>query len=176
MVEQKSGGPITQPDCQVGHSQGGQLSLSLRPWRAKLSLNTCLLSCFEIPILLVDHRNSRGRGQELLDEDKGCKPQSPAQSDPDPRLPTGPGPHILQNADSRQRPCSNSPICPPWGTPAAFRFKYLTLTCLIFSKAKGIKDELLKRLMFLTAPPPKSQPGSFVSKTHFTGINFLIKY
>ena len=28
-------------------------------------------------------------------------------------------------------------------------FKYLTLTCLIFSKAKEIKDELLKRLMFL---------------------------
>ena len=22
VVEQKSGGPITQPDCQVGHSQG----------------------------------------------------------------------------------------------------------------------------------------------------------
>ena len=89
--------------------------------------------------------------------------------------PQGPAPTSCRMPTACRDPAAAHPSALPGGPQLHSVFKYLTLTCLIFSKAKGIKDELLKRLMFLT-PPPKSQPGSFVSKTHFTGINFLIKY
>lgn len=77
VVEQKSGGPMAQPACQVGHSKGWS-TLPFSPTLVGRAVVKCtVFSCFEIPILLVDHRNPQGRGQALLGEDDGCKPQSP---------------------------------------------------------------------------------------------------
>ena len=59
--------------------------------------------------------------------------------------PQGPAPTSCKTPTAGSNPAAAHPSALPGGPQLHFVFKYLTLTCLIFSKAKGIKDELLKR-------------------------------
>lgn len=160
--EGKPGSSVTPPGHHADHHQGlSTLPFSLRCVGLVIDKMYNPFPVLEFPFLLSITNNPLWCCQQLIDEDVYVK-GSPAQ-----RARSKERKYLTHNCQQRSLTTSsetltggsNTGTFHPYTLSGRFElhlaFEYLTLTCLIFSKVKGIKDELFKRLMFLK-PKEKS--------------------
>lgn len=148
-------GRMNKPGCHADRSQElSTLPFSLS-WLGPATDKMC--KCFhvlEFPFLLSTASNPLWHCQQLIGEDAQIRVSTAQMVGSKQRkyLPYNCQEWLLTTA-SEMLPGGGTGASHPCTLPERLElhlvFKYLTLTsCLIFSEAKRIKDELLKRLMF----------------------------